>query len=87
MENPFSLTVIASITIPTLEPIITLVGSICFSTLGLLFPSIVDTIVRWGNLGRWQWRFYKNTLISLLSLIALVSGTYGSILEIIQNYE
>lgn len=66
--------------VPDLEPIIGLVGSICFSTLGLLIPSVVETVWKWeSNLGKFNWRLYKNGFFAAFSIFALVSGTTQSI--------
>jgi proton-coupled amino acid transporter len=76
--------VVVAIAVPNLGPIISLVGAVCFSTLGLFCPAIIETVTYWeNNLG---WRLWKNIIIILFSIIALVTGSYASILEIIQEY-
>lgn len=78
---------ILAIAVPNLGPIISLVGAICFSILGLLLPSIIDTVTRWEDgFGRFNWILYKNCIISVLAILALLSGSYASILEIIDTY-
>ncbi|XP_066994810.2 proton-coupled amino acid transporter-like protein pathetic [Anabrus simplex] len=73
--------------VPNLGPIISLVGAVCFSTLGLLCPAIIETVTYWDEgLGAGRWRLYKNTVIIIFSLFALIAGSYTSILEIIQAY-
>ncbi|EEB20388.1 proton-coupled amino acid transporter, putative [Pediculus humanus corporis] len=80
-----TLTILIGMAVPNLEPIISLVGAICFSTLGLLIPAVVDTIVRWPVLGVARWRLIKNIFILLLSLLALFSGTYTSVFDIMYH--
>ncbi|XP_046672144.1 proton-coupled amino acid transporter-like protein pathetic [Homalodisca vitripennis] len=78
-----------AIIVPNLEPIIGIVGAFCFSTLGLLFPSILELVTFWGNdvyMGRWRWRYYKNYLLMVAWLIALVAGMKASIGEVIDIY-
>lgn len=66
--------------VPDLEPIIGLVGSICFSTLGIFVPAVVDTVISWdGDLGFLKWKLFKNIFLAVFAMFALVSGTYISI--------
>ncbi|XP_072941679.1 proton-coupled amino acid transporter-like protein pathetic [Epargyreus clarus] len=71
---------------PNLELVISLVGAIFFSTLGLLLPAIIDTVYLWDrDLGKFNYVLIKNTIIGIVSLIVLISGTYVSILGIIED--
>ncbi|KAK7869698.1 hypothetical protein R5R35_011770 [Gryllus longicercus] len=75
--------------VPSLGPVISLVGAIFVSTLGLLCPAVIDTVMRWekpGGLGRCRWRLLTNSFIVLMSLGALLTGTYTSVLEIKAEY-
>lgn len=75
--------------IPNLSPIISLVGAVCFSILGLFCPAVIEIITFYdepGYFGVFKWRLIKNCIIIILSVIALVSGTYASIIEIIEYY-
>ncbi|KAJ0179136.1 hypothetical protein K1T71_004848 [Dendrolimus kikuchii] len=72
---------------PNLELVISLVGAIFFSTLGLLIPAVVETVYRWDkNLGFCNYVLWKNTIIGLISIVALVSGSYVSILGMIEDF-
>lgn len=78
-------TVIA-VAVPELEPIIGLVGAVCFSTLGLLIPAVVDTVLNMeGRLGIFKWRLIKNAIIGTLAIIALFSGSYFAIEDLIEK--
>ncbi|XP_049307839.1 proton-coupled amino acid transporter-like protein CG1139 isoform X4 [Bactrocera dorsalis] len=74
--------------IPNLEPFISLVGAIFLSLLGLLVPSVCETVYLWPDrLGFWKWRLYKNLLLGTFALCALVAGSVASINEIIKIYQ
>ncbi|KOX75035.1 Proton-coupled amino acid transporter 4 [Melipona quadrifasciata] len=73
--------------IPNLEPFISLIGSVFFSILGVTIPAIIETISCWdGHLGRYKWRLWKNSVLVIFSVLALVFGSWVSILDIIQMY-
>ncbi|XP_031339112.1 proton-coupled amino acid transporter-like protein pathetic [Photinus pyralis] len=77
-------TIAVSVAVPNLEPIIGLVGSVCFSTLGILVPAIVDTVLNWeGDLGFMKWKLIRNIILAIFAIFALVSGTSQSIGQII----
>lgn len=70
--------------LPNLEPIIGLVGTICYSTLGILFPSVLELITFWGpNMGLWR---FKNYFLIVAWLVCLVAGLKSSIESIIVVY-
>ncbi|KAK4887000.1 hypothetical protein RN001_003271 [Aquatica leii] len=80
-------TIAIAVAVPNLEPIISLVGSICFSTLGLLVPAIVDTVLYWEEgLGCLKWRLIQNIFLAAFSIFALVSGTVTSIESLINSF-
>lgn len=72
--------------VPDLEPIIGLVGSICFSILGLMIPAIVDIILRLEtDFGFYNWILVKDVLLIIFSLFGLISGSYASILSLVNG--
>lgn len=72
---------------PNLELVISFVGAVFFSTLGLLIPAVVDTVYNWDNgLGPFKYVLWKNLLIGIISLIALFSGAYVSIQGMIEDF-
>ena len=74
-----------AVAVPNLEPIISLVGAFFFSILGLFCPAVIETVTYWEHgLG---WRLWKNILVIIFSLIALLTGSYASILQIIDEYQ
>lgn len=82
-------TVVIAIAIPNLGGFISLVGAVCLSTLGLMFPAIIDLVTFYEDpgLGRFNWRLWKNTLLILFGLIGFITGSYVSIQEIINSDE
>nr|CAD7452074.1 unnamed protein product [Timema tahoe] len=82
-----AITVCVAIAVPNLGPIISLVGAVCYSTLGLLCPVMIDLVTNWeGGLGTWYWVLWKDSFIILFWLAALLTGTYTSVLDIITMY-
>ncbi|KAL0267642.1 UNVERIFIED_CONTAM: hypothetical protein PYX00_009851 [Menopon gallinae] len=80
-------TVILAAAVPNLGPIISLVGSVCFSVLGLLLPAVIDLVTRAElGYGAFKWIFVKDVIIMVIAIIALCAGTYTSFLDIIHAY-
>lgn len=74
--------------VPKLDAIISLVGSVFFSTLGLFIPVVIDIILNMGDGGDngfLKWRLWKNILVAILSWFALFSGSYYAIKEFIED--
>ncbi|XP_032512228.2 proton-coupled amino acid transporter-like protein pathetic [Danaus plexippus] len=71
--------------IPLLEQIINIVGSVFYSILGLIIPGILDSVVRWENLGKFNWILWKNFLIVLFGICSLVSGLTVTIFDIMEK--
>ncbi|XP_055614745.1 proton-coupled amino acid transporter-like protein pathetic [Uranotaenia lowii] len=79
---------ILALTVPKLEPFIGFVGSIGSATLALVTPILLDTIYRWPNNFGWMyWHLVKNLILGVFSLMILISGTYFSLLDIIDIYK
>ncbi|XP_033191566.1 proton-coupled amino acid transporter-like protein pathetic isoform X2 [Bombus vosnesenskii] len=81
-------TVGVAIAIPNLGPFISLVGAVCLSTLGLMFPSVIELVTVWeqeNGLGTCYWRLWKNLAIILFGVLGFITGTYVSIQEIIEE--
>lgn len=77
-----------AIAIPDLGPIISLIGAIFFVTLGLFTPAFIETVFMQSNggFGKFNWILWKNVLIMLFSLVAMLAGTYSSFQDIIALY-
>lgn len=78
-------TVAVAIAVPNLGPLISLVGAVCLSTMGLMFPSVIELVTVWeqeNGLGKWNWKLWKNIVIICFGILGFLTGTYCSILEI-----
>lgn len=73
--------------VPNLGPFISLIGAVCLSTLGLMFPAIIETITYWDvpGLGVYNWRLYKNVFLITFGIIGFLTGTYVSLKEIAET--
>lgn len=73
---------------PNLGPFISLIGAVCLSTLGLMFPAIIEIVVYWDEpgLGRFNWRLWKNLLLIVFGIVGFLTGTYVSLLEIAHSF-
>lgn len=81
------LTVGIAIAIPNLGGFISLVGAVCLSTLGLMFPAVIETVTFWDEpgLGMCNWRLWKNVCLVAFGVIDFVTGTYVSIQDIMND--
>lgn len=75
--------------VPMLELIISLVGCIGLSTVGLIFPPILDCLAKYPDrFGFCKWIVVKNMILSMFGIFCFITGTYFTILEIMNfNYE
>ncbi|KDR21503.1 hypothetical protein L798_02967, partial [Zootermopsis nevadensis] len=81
-------TVAIAVAIPQLGPFISLVGAVCLSTLGLMFPAIIEIVTFWDSpgMGSCYWRLWKNVFIILFGVLGFITGTITSIEEIITEF-
>lgn len=79
------LTVIIAAVVNNLESLIGLVGAICFSSLGLMVPCIVEIVTLWDTkgFGIGYWKLIKDIIILLFAMMTLISGSYSSIENLI----
>lgn len=81
-------TVSVAIAVPKLGPFISLVGAICLSTLGLMFPSVIELVTVWdeeNGLGRYNWRLWKNIFIICFGILGFLTGSYVSLQDILDS--
>lgn len=76
-----------AIIVPNLGPVISLIGAIGLTMLGLALPALIETLTFWeGGLGFGRWMLWKNIGIGILAVFTLISGTVISTKEIIETY-
>lgn len=82
-------TVATAIAIPNIGPFISLIGAVCLSTLGLIFPSLIEIITYYERpgFGKYQWVLWKNILLITFGIIGFFTGSYVSIIEIIEEFK
>ncbi|XP_060800729.1 proton-coupled amino acid transporter-like protein CG1139 [Amyelois transitella] len=79
-------TVAIAAAFPNLELVISFVGAIFFSTLGLLLPAVVHTVYMWDrDLGKFNYILWKNIIIGCAAIFALVSGSYVSAVKMAEE--
>lgn len=61
-----------------------LIGAVCVSTLGFMFPATIEilTYYKRPGFGILKWILVKDLLLILFGIAGFVIGTYVSILEI-----
>ncbi|XP_032528036.1 proton-coupled amino acid transporter-like protein pathetic isoform X1 [Danaus plexippus] len=82
------MTLCTAIAIPNLGPFISLVGAVCLSFLGLIFPAVIETVTFWdrpNGLGRFNWVLWKNLFLICFGILGFLTGSYVSILDIIKG--
>lgn len=81
------LIVLIAVAVPHIGPFVSLLGAVCLSTLGLMFPAVIDLVVCWEDpgLGRYNWRLISNVLFIVFGIVAFVLGSFVSVLDIINT--
>lgn len=74
--------------VPALGLFISLIGSLCSTALALVFPPIIDIIIKRDVASKsLKYVIYlKNAIILVLSLMGFAAGTYESLSQIIQHF-
>lgn len=82
-------TVATAVAIPNIGPFISLIGAVCLSTLGLMFPSIIELITFYERpgYGKFRWILWKNLLLILFGITGFLTGTYISLIEIYNEFK
>ncbi|XP_039285974.1 proton-coupled amino acid transporter-like protein pathetic [Nilaparvata lugens] len=76
--------VLLAVAVPTIGPFLGLIGALCFSLLGLIIPVFIEFVTYWEKgFGPGNWIVWKNILVLICGFLALVFGSYTSLLEII----
>ncbi|KAL5289754.1 hypothetical protein ACFFRR_009649 [Megaselia abdita] len=77
-----------AVALPNLGPFISLIGAVCLSTLGLIIPAVVETVVyrEEPGFGRFNWRLIKNITLMLFGVLGFITGTIVSITEFVAEF-
>ncbi|XP_011300217.1 proton-coupled amino acid transporter 1 [Fopius arisanus] len=79
--------VLLAVAVPTIAPLIGLIGAFCFSILGILIPVAIEIITCWDvGFGKCNWIIMKNVVIIFIGVMALIFGSKDSIEGIIKAY-
>ncbi|XP_050433002.1 proton-coupled amino acid transporter-like protein pathetic isoform X2 [Adelges cooleyi] len=76
--------VVIAVAVPTIGPFIGLIGAFCFSLLGIIGPVVIEFATCWENVTLWM--KFRNSLMIIVGILALVFGTSSSISEIAAMY-
>ena len=49
-------------------------------------PTVMETVFLWPNMGKYSWVLWKNVILGIASIVALVTGSIVSIGGIIRIY-
>jgi len=81
------LAVAIAIAVPTITPFVSLIGAFCFSILGLLCPVFIEVVTFWDKgFGRFYWKIWKNVIVCIAGMGALIFGSKSAIEDIIAIY-
>lgn len=79
--------VLLAVVVPTIGPFLGLIGALCFSVLGLIIPVFIEIVTFWDiGFGPCYWLIWKNVLVLIFGVLALIFGSYTSVLDIIAVY-
>jgi len=79
--------VMLAVLMPSMGPLIKLVGAFGFSSLGLIFPVIIELVTCWDSgFGQFHWILYKNIICIAFGLFALIFGTISAVSEITDTF-
>ncbi|XP_077301879.1 solute carrier family 36 member pathetic [Arctopsyche grandis] len=82
-----SAAVLLAIAVPTIAPFVSLIGAFCFCILGLIIPVLIEMITFWDvGFGRYNWIAWKNLIVLIFGVLALIFGTKKAIEDIIDVY-
>lgn len=80
------ITFILAEAVPQLGLFISLVGAVSSTALALIFPPIIEMIVRWHNTNLGFFTITKDITIVLIGLLGFATGTYESLTAIIKSF-
>nr|CAD7200240.1 unnamed protein product [Timema douglasi] len=87
--SPKPLPICLAVAVPKLDLFISLLGALGLSLLGIVLPALVEMSDQWYQVDRSHLpaMVAKNLFIALLGLLALITGTYSSLLNIVNYFQ
>ncbi|XP_055377112.1 proton-coupled amino acid transporter-like protein pathetic [Condylostylus longicornis] len=80
--------VVLAVAVPSIAPFMGLIGAFCFSILGLLLPVFIEMVVYWDDgFGKYNWIIWKNIVITIFGVLALIFGSLSAIKDIMLLYQ
>lgn len=82
-------TFVLAATIPHLDLMISLVGTMSSSAIALVFPPMLEIVTYWNEprrYGRYRWRIGKDILIMLFGVLGFFIGTITTLINIVHAF-
>ncbi|XKL59593.1 hypothetical protein PGB90_000609 [Kerria lacca] len=79
------ISVLIAVIVPKIGPFVSLIGALCFSFLGILFPVIIEIVTYWETTSMTK-LILRNFVVIIFGIMALGFGTYTSLLDIAKIY-
>lgn len=77
-----------ALVVPNLSLFISLIGALCSTTLAFVIPVLIDFVIRTQEpKGLGTLIYLKNIAILIIALLGIVTGTYQSIVDIINQFQ
>lgn len=72
--------VMLAVAVPTIVPLMSVIGAFCFSILGLIVPSLIEILTFWDiGFGSCYFLIWKNILVVTFGIFALIFGTKDAV--------
>ena len=79
---------IVAILVPNIGPVISFIGAVGFASCGFLYPALADIAITINTgLGKWNWILWKNLVLIMIAILAIVLGGIVSVEDIIEEYQ
>lgn len=80
--------VLLAVAVPAITPFVGLIGAFFFSILGLMVPVYIEMITFWDKgFGKFYWKIFKNIIVVIAAIMALIFGTESAVSDIIKLYQ
>ncbi|XP_046748299.1 proton-coupled amino acid transporter-like protein pathetic [Diprion similis] len=79
-------TILVAVALPKLGPLLGLFAALCFSSMALLLPGIIDLATSWEGSKNPKTLLVKNILLFILWIVLLVIGCFESIKQMVEEY-